>query len=351
MGGRTAAEAIAALTDYRKEHVGTERINAVKPLRVALDAADRATSCLARVRAEHKSVEELLALQRNDRTLAVSAREREASALVRLAELSARSHEGRLREVEARQAELSSIAVVELSDVDGALSRRAARVIAQWDTIGVAPSVDGRSAIEIEADLAVIPDSTGYPTTSSPELERAEAAWGQARILIDEHRGRVVERPIEPDVDPDHVSRLAGDLRDHSGGVARDEEIIGTRVRGAGALGVAIAAASLMAALLVTPLAALGLLGAVFAVAYGAARARRVGAELAARERDQACTRTTALAELEVLGLAGHDPDALVSAAAARHRAHQQLHEWAERDAELSSGLESTERAVRNFAF
>jgi len=193
----TAAAALDRLDAYRREHVGTEQVNAVRPLRRAIDAARRARERLDAAQAAHADVQRRIAEARGLRA------EGDAAALA------VRRHEAALAAAVAAELSNRLAAAVELDRRTGGVEppsaaveaeneRRVAEALSAWASLptldagppgsgsGTDPAAGPLDAEELR-DLARTL-ATGVAPSGSPS-DGAEAAAADAAVVA--VRGRV----------------------------------------------------------------------------------------------------------------------------------------------------------------
>ena len=184
--GGTAAGAIEHIKAFHKEKVGSERTNAVKPLKTALIRHDNAVAALARATADH--AEYLARVEHADhaaRTAAGAERDlRECEAVVAAAEAARRTQRA------DRAANLHSacggVEPVEGAGTD-AIDERVVRALADYDRRPAEPPVASPSVAELDARLAELPVVPVGDLAADPSVTSAVDAVRRAQMAIDAH--------------------------------------------------------------------------------------------------------------------------------------------------------------------
>ena len=288
----TAAEARTRLDDFRREHVGVDRLGARGPLRSAKDRVELARGTLEEARSRHEAF--------LDATLSAEAAERAASSQARRAAAIEAALAGRASAEATRRSERAvELAARYPAEPAGAADRDAradavAGALDAWLGRPRAEPLTGTTAAELEAQLASLPaspdgDTEAHPTVLEARraLDRAEDAIGlmgprPAGPTSDKVRG-----PTEEDLralarrlrtpDPDSQPHLEEELR-----TAELELAAGGSRRGLGwALGAALAGLAALAAVI----AGQGLLAALATRARGGPGGSRMDGGSLARVR------------------------------------------------------------------
>ena len=378
--GGTTATALKKLEGFRREQVGTSRVNAVKPLRRAMDGVADAKQHLSRAQQEHDTY--LRTVEERD---AASARIRELSRQRATLQRSLRA--GELLRLRTELGELEELdAVIE----DGKdLARPASE-----DAISVAEQIRSRFADrppaveddsptrirELEAELAGLPEMPTGDVRVHPSVQDAWDALRVRRERLTSHQERQPQVPDTPElgeITPDELERHAATFETPLPDVDPQlEERLGaleSATRDASrnptiALGAAVVIAVLVAVV--------GLVTAqpiIIGVALAAAAAAGVGAVLALRRAGDRASSTRELEQLrlhkaaqlaerrtvearqagarQTLAAAGLDIRAadelrrLADQARAADRARRELEQW-EMDRSRAAGLveEATEQ-------
>ncbi len=370
----TTAEAIVRIERYRAEQVGMDRAGTRKPLRAARERLEQAERALAGARSAH---EEFLRLGAEARQAAVEAGRARASLLAaraaestRLAADSARKLR-RARELAARFPD----GPPGPADARDAQAQEAAAALGAWEGRPDAPPPVGRSAAELRAELAALPDPPRGDTAVHPEVQRAAETLRDARRAVELHGAERPPGPAGPvagGAAPEALLELARDLEASAPDAdpalsrraaesARLRASLQMRRRAGVAGGAILGAAGGLAAWLWQIPAGLGaiLAGAAFmvwSVLYVSGRLRRVkeaqrSDELnlaAARiEEDRAAGRRSAAeARARALG-AGTTPEelrALARAAAGAAEARRRLETWIARQEALRGSADAAEQ-------
>ena len=207
-GGSTAAEAVMAIDGFRRDHVGVDRANAVKPLRLAVVAERDAREELEERRRRHG--EYLTQLAERD---AASARVVELER--RLTEVRAGRRRARLRATVEDGAHLlrlrNAIPESVVQDLDDDAVDELERLVA--DAVAAPPprAVPERDVDGIRRQVAAMPDAAVGPTEEPASLRAAADAWLAASSRWDE-----LDAP--PDVES--LEQRVGRLREANDAIA-----------------------------------------------------------------------------------------------------------------------------------
>ena len=168
--GSAAAGAIAAITNYKQQHVGIARANAVKPLQLAIEARDMAKDKLARAEDYHfqflAQLEKVENLDREARTF---------SNAISATEIDIKAHEILALEADIEQisAEIEKFGSdkpdekSESSDLDQAV----AQAIADWKAKLTIANMPSPSSNEIAAEMLLVADPVFDP---KPNLDNCK---------------------------------------------------------------------------------------------------------------------------------------------------------------------------------
>lgn len=166
----TAAEALEALADFRKDHVGLDRINSRKPLRAALDRVSQAHDDLDEARERHQ---EYLSRQTDVEALATASDERaddlailEAAVAAAIAEQAAAD----LARASRLDAQFPSGAPTPVT-LDSALTGRVASVLSVWAQLPEPTEPTGEDLATLQREL----DELDTPTPAPPPTVGAES--------------------------------------------------------------------------------------------------------------------------------------------------------------------------------
>jgi recombinational DNA repair ATPase RecF len=221
-GDATAEEALGIIEEYRSEHVGTEVRHSTKPLRAALDAVAQREAELGTARAQHREYVELRRRAREAETRADEARTRLSIARALIARKELAEEEARLERAESLAEEMKEGLREEPGDeLPGDL---AGRFLAD-EFPGAAPPEPvqspaeqelrdalaafrnrpaekrlpgGRTAADIEAELAGLPDPPAGDTEVHPSVAGAVERYRARLTALETERG-------DPDPEPEPV--------------------------------------------------------------------------------------------------------------------------------------------------
>jgi len=298
----TAAGAIHHLEDFKSDAVGLDRVNATRPLRLAIVGLDDAQKALEDTRTQHEAYLQLEAEADDARR-----KHERVAADLKVVEAAIESRDtDALRARFARASELAARYPAPPAGLPARdrLADDVAGAIEGWEKRPALPVLEGESSTQIEAQIASLPPP---PEGDLHPPEDLAAAWVNLRAA----RTALQQLPTEPAVPdclatgglpPAELRRLATELslRDPE----PDPDVIrrraaaqarlspGRRARNAFAVGITIMA--LMAALggAVTGSVALAAVGLLVAIAAGLLAARswreRAAAERALRAAEAA---------------------------------------------------------------
>ncbi|HYC24079.1 MAG TPA: AAA family ATPase, partial [Candidatus Bathyarchaeia archaeon] len=172
----TAGSALGRLVDFVRENVGQNKVNATKPLRRAVERADRARTKLDEARREHGEFLAMLAeLQAAESRLAATERE------LRVAEA---AHAARESEQATRRLDRARSLAAVFPDgpprsraPDGALALEVAAALADWESRPEVRELDGPTAAEVAAELATLPVLPPAEVAPPSPEELRKVAW------------------------------------------------------------------------------------------------------------------------------------------------------------------------------
>jgi hypothetical protein len=207
--GVTAAAAIERLVRFQREYVGVEKVNAVKPLRKAMDAVALAEADLDATRARHHEYQQLVAaVDRSRHDVELGARR------LRVAEATVAVR--RRDEARRRLADIEVLAAVfpegEPPALDAAPTAAIARAVERYRTLSGVPITDLPPVEGIRAEIAALPGPPTGPVEVPPEVADRVAAHRAALDSLVEQAPEVAE-PVEPSVEVVEVQAWAEVLR------------------------------------------------------------------------------------------------------------------------------------------
>lgn len=190
----TAARALDILADFEREHVGLDRVNSTKPLRLAMDRTARATQ--ARDLATDSHQEYLVHVERADgleheAALREHERLRFEAVLTRDRAASWMRAAARARELWMRHPGPEPAALQEEDEQ----SRRVAAALSAYRELPLPKALAGPSAAALLADLDALPDHPAGDLEPDPAVRAAYAAWDGAHRSLSLHDER---HPLEP---------------------------------------------------------------------------------------------------------------------------------------------------------
>jgi|CXWL01.1.fsa_nt_gi hypothetical protein len=201
----TAASALSALVNYRREHIGLDRANSTKPLRGALNGLRAAQTALASATAAHTDY-----LRRGEE-IEDRGRECERTAGERRLYEAAweRAEAGSLAQHVARARELAEKHPEEPpKEVDNsALAESVATALDAWDRKPIVEPLTGRGTGDLQADLNRLPSAPAGDIAPAPRVLDAKDALGNAASILEAHERQ----------------RPATSAAVESGGLGRDE--------------------------------------------------------------------------------------------------------------------------------
>jgi AAA domain len=247
----TANRALDILREFRREHVGVDQANSIKPLRRAKDRLRTAQSRLERAREEHRAF-------LGKEAAVAAARLRAELALASVERLKAALHEERYRvlarNVERTEEILARVPERPVDPTDPDRLEAARGAVAKWEAAPAMPSLEGRSVAQLEAELAILADVGDGDLTEAPAIVERAQRLREAELRIGSHEAvRPADRdPLRDDTTPDELHRLAAVLREEeppvpdaaTGGDLASSRALGRRR----ALGYAVAVGSMILA-------------------------------------------------------------------------------------------------------
>ena len=378
----TAAEAIALLDDYIAEYVGTERA-ATRPLARAIAAVGSAAVTLENSHADHEALAELRQELQASTTIAANAAHQLHLLEAAILRHQADAFHQRLEEASDLQGRVP--AAPPALPQDDALAQQVSIALSAWRDRPDAPTLEGKSAAEFEAELNALPEAPMGDLEPSAAVDGAFAKVRDARAALNSltRLEPASMDTIDPSFDAPELRRLAEVLDDRE--PEEDAELLDrvASVRGqtsprAGSIrfraAVVLAGVLVVAGVIVGGVAhrapgwALVGLGALLGIALGAARrasrARQSANEEALRSAESELSlRTAARAQVvrrrsEALTRAAElgfedDPAMLREIAQAADRAAataQQRSDWQRQrndaEADLATAIEGLRRVL-----
>ena len=209
--GVTAAAALERLRGFQKQHVGVEKVSAVKPLRRAMNEVEDATAELQAIRERHTQFEQVVAAAEAARAAVRRTETELASAEAALATSVADEWSATLQRLETLALEFPH------GEPAAGLERptaRVATVVERHRSVGTAPETDLPPVAELEAALGELPSMPHGPFDVPTEVAEAVLAYraaveSAAADLVDD----AVIEPSHVDVDPAHVEQWVRPLR------------------------------------------------------------------------------------------------------------------------------------------
>lgn len=212
-GGGTAAAALRRLETFQREHVGTDRVNATRPLRRAMDRAREAREALREAEEEHRRHLELLARRdgARQRRRDLQARRDELRLAVRAAELRARRAElDECRRLQQRVDEARHVPAAAADEERVAVDRIRQRFAERPEA---APETD--EVARLEDELAGLPDVPSGDTEVDAVVADAHDELRSRRDRLAYHRQQrpdPVPAPEIGDLTPSELERHAATL-------------------------------------------------------------------------------------------------------------------------------------------
>lgn len=192
----TAAEAIAGLEDFQREHIGQDRANSTKPLqraKVRLAAAETALTNAREKHASWLSVEaQALGLRKK-----ADEEEREQRMFHALrAREEAESWSAKLEKAQELAAKYPQGQPVPLSD-DETLAGDVAAALSEWEKRPEVPVLAGQSVAALRAEIDALPSMPSGDQTPHLEVVNAKKTYDRATQALELHER---QRPSEPQV-------------------------------------------------------------------------------------------------------------------------------------------------------
>src|SRR5690625_3625132 len=182
----TAGTALDRIADYAREHVGVDRANSTKPLRVAKDAlaaSQHEYEHRTRAHDEYLSrVEEVERVRGEADAAAALVRAHEAAeaaaAAVQLQNRARRAHE-----LHARHGDSPPPSG---ADGDG-LAQQVAATLTRWRSRPPAPSPPQRSSADIQQEIDALPAAPHGDTEEHPSVRQAAERWMRATTQLESY--------------------------------------------------------------------------------------------------------------------------------------------------------------------
>ncbi len=191
----TAAAALSALDEYRREHIGLDRSNSTRPLRNAANDSRSAQAALARATEAHAEY-----LCRVEEIEGRGGDAEKADADRRLFEAAWEHAEaGMLAQRLARSRELVETYPAEPPQEveNNALVESVATALDAWDRRPSAEALAGRAATDLQAELDGLPMAPTEDTQPVPEVLAAKESLNSATSVLEAHER---QRPLRPAV-------------------------------------------------------------------------------------------------------------------------------------------------------
>ncbi len=182
LGGTvTASEALGRLSNFRRDEVGRDRANAVKPLRIAVEQVAAAEVRLDEVRQRHEAYLGVLASHE-------TASERVRVARARVAEVERGLERARWRHditVASRLAELKQrLGSQPEQQLDDTTFELMQGCVNQWDALPEPVALTGPTSAELRAVIAALPPEPTHDTTVAQEVAEAFEALRVAEASL-----------------------------------------------------------------------------------------------------------------------------------------------------------------------
>ena len=207
----TAAGALEIIKNFRREHLGTMRINSRKPLRLATLGRESAEQALEQARAKRHDYDQLL----GQKVELATETEKVATMRRLLVAAVARADARATRERLKKASELAKIYSHEppLDPTDQQeLIKEATEAVASWKNRPSVVVFPDPGSSDLEQELASLPGVPDGDFDVDPELTKAAQEHEVCRQLLDGHEG---ERPcpegivLSRDLDPEELRKLA----------------------------------------------------------------------------------------------------------------------------------------------
>jgi len=207
----TAARALLFLEDYQREHVGLDRANSIRPLRLAIDGVAASEGALKAARLAHTTYLAQLERAEGLENEAHAARQR----LEMLEAATALRHAGVLQQTAARVRALQTELAGEPLDLATlrAAATRISEAITTWHAAPAPQPLIGPTSAELEREIAASPGVPVGDLAPAATVVAAETQWRSAVRALEAH---TASEPPEIAAPPTTLS--ASELRD----LARD---------------------------------------------------------------------------------------------------------------------------------
>ena len=222
----TAAGALEIIKNFRREHLGTMRINSRKPLRLATLGRESAEQALEQARAKRHDYDQLL----GQKVELATETEKVATMRRLLVAAVARADARATRERLKKASELAKIYSHEppLDPTDQQeLIKEATEAVASWKNRPSVVVFPDPGSSDLEQELASLPGVPDGDFDVDPELTKAAQEHEVCRQLLDGHEG---ERPcpegivLSRDLDPEELRKLAQAISTPRSAVDRELE-------------------------------------------------------------------------------------------------------------------------------
>jgi len=187
----TASAALDRISEFQREHVGTDRSNSTKPMRRAMDRVQIAEAALDRARAAHRDYEQRLATVEALRESAGAAdgelnRQEAAVAVARAEDLHLRAD--RAATLDARYGRVPPPTAV----TDEETARQVAEALSAWRSRPEVPALNGSSSVELAEQISALPAMPDGDIGPHETVEHAGEALREAERALAQHDS---ERP------------------------------------------------------------------------------------------------------------------------------------------------------------
>ncbi len=207
----TAARALEILKNFRREHLGTTRVNSRKPLRLAMTGLVSAEQAFQEARAKRQDYDQLLGqkVELASETEKVATRCRLLGAAVARAD--ARAGRKRLQQATDLTEIYSHEPPLDPTDQQE-LMQQVTEAAASWKNRPAAAAFPNPGSAELEQGLANLPGVPEGDLEVDPELTKAAQEHEVSRQLLEDHQrdkpssGKAI---FSPDLDPEELRRLA----------------------------------------------------------------------------------------------------------------------------------------------
>ena len=207
----TAAKALELLKNFRREHLGTIRVNSRKPLRLATIGLESAEQAFEEATAKRQDYDQLLGrkVELASETENVAARCRRLGAA--LARADARVARERLKQATDLAEIYSHEPPLDPTDQQE-LMQEVTEAVASWKNRTAVAVCPNPGSAELELELANLPGVPDGDLEVDPELTKAAQEHEVSRQLLEDQER---EKPspegaiFSPDLDPEELRRLA----------------------------------------------------------------------------------------------------------------------------------------------